>query len=284
MNITNIGIVGAGQMGAGIAQVAAQAEYVVIVSDTHETQLGSGRRAIDESLLRLVKKDKLSRRQAADAVERICWTTSLDDLDICEFVVEAATEDETLKKHIFSELDAICLPETILASNTSSISITRLAAATQRSDRVIGMHFMNPVPVMPLVEIVCGEATSDATYETTRHLAEQMGKTTTLSRDTPGFIANRVLMPMINEAFFALDERVATAEDIDTTMKLGMKHPLGPLALADLIGLDTCLSILQVMHREIGNAKYRPSPLLRSYVDAGKLGRKTGQGVYTYEN
>ena len=284
MTIKRIGIIGAGQMGAGIAQVAAQAGLDVLLSDISDKQLNAGRRAIDDSLMRLMKKEKLSQEQAAGAAERIRWTTSISEHADREFVVEAASEDEAIKTQIFSEIDHVCSADTILASNTSSISITRLASATKRPAQVIGMHFMNPVPIMPLVEIVCGTATSDATYESTRQLVLHLGKTTTRSEDYPGFIANRILMPMINEAFFALMEGVGTAEDIDTTMKLGMNHPMGPLTLADLIGLDTCLAIIDVMHREFGDSKYRPCPLLRKYVNAGRLGRKAGRGVYTYED
>ena len=282
MNIERIGIVGAGQMGAGIAQVAAVAGLDVRVTDVSEAQLDVGRTAIDASLARFVKKEKLSADEADAAKSRIAWSTDINEHRDRQLVVEAVTEDESLKKSIFTQLDEVCPAETILATNTSSISVTRLASATKRGERFIGMHFMNPVPMMELVEIIRTMATSDATYEATKTLAEQMGKTTTLSQDFPGFIANRVLMPMINEAFFALMEGVGTAEDIDATLKLGANQPMGPLTLADLIGLDTCLAIMEVLHRELGDSKYRPCPLLRKYVATGWLGRKSGRGVYVY--
>ena len=282
MTIERIGVVGAGQMGAGIAQVAAIAHLDVLVTDISDEQLTLGRTTIDQSLARFVKKEQLTRDDADAAKNRIVWSIEIGDHCDRQIVVEAVTEDESLKKAIFTQLDSICPAETILASNTSSISITRLAAATKRAERFIGMHFMNPVPMMELVEVIRTMATSDATYEATRSLAERMGKTTTLAQDYPGFIANRILMPMINEAFFTLMEGVGTAEDIDTTLKLGANQPMGPLTLADLIGLDTCLAIMEVLHRELGDAKYRPCPLLRKYVAAKWLGRKSGRGVYIY--
>jgi 3-hydroxybutyryl-CoA dehydrogenase len=277
-----MGVVGAGQMGAGIAQVAAAAGLSVIVTDVAEAALERGRKAVADSLARLVKKDTITQTVADAALARIQWSTDLKAHAGSDFVVEAATENESLKKKIFLELDGVCRPEVFFASNTSSISITRLAAVTTRPERFIGMHFMNPVPLMKLVEIIRGIATSDATYTTTKNLAEQLGKVTTVSRDYPGFLANRILMPMINEAFFALMEGVGTAEDIDTTMKLGTNQPMGPLTLADFIGLDTCLAILRVLHDGFGDSKYRPCPLLVQYVDAGWHGKKSGRGVYRY--
>ncbi len=283
MNVQTLGVVGAGQMGAGIAQVAAQAGLSVIVTDVNDAALDKGRSAVAGSLARLVKKEVLTQAVADEAAGRITWGLHLAAHGKADFVVEAVSENEGLKKKIFTELDGILRPEALLASNTSSISITRLAAVTKRPERVIGMHFMNPVPVMKLVEIIRGIATADDAFAATDALAKKMGKTTTCSRDMPGFIANRILMPMINEAFTALMEGVGSAEDIDTTMKLGMNHPMGPFVLADFIGLDTCLAIMEVLHDGLGDPRYRPCPLLRQYVDAGWLGKKTGRGVYTYE-
>ena len=282
VQIKTVGVVGAGQMGAGIAQVAAQSGLDVLVSDVAEAALERGRSAIKDSLARLVKKGSLAEADAAAAMGRIRFGTSLTLHATSDLVVEAVSENEGLKKKIFGELDLLVRPDAILASNTSSISITRLAAATKRPDRFIGMHFMNPVPVMKLVELIRGMATSDATWAATKGLAEKMGKTTTVSKDYPGFLANRILMPMINEAFTALMEGVGSAEDIDTTMKLGCNHPMGPLTLADFIGLDTCLAIMEVLHDGFADPRYRPCPLLRQYVDAGWLGKKSGRGVYNY--
>jgi 3-hydroxybutyryl-CoA dehydrogenase len=282
MVISTVGVVGAGQMGAGIAQVAAQAGLQVIVADIADAALDKGKASISSSLARLVKKDALTQTDADAALARVRFTTSTADLAAADFIVEAATENEALKKKIFADLDKVARPEVILASNTSSISITRLASATSRPERFIGMHFMNPVPVMKLVELIRGLATSDETWATTKALAEQMGKVTTVSKDYPGFLANRILMPMINEAFTALMEGVGTAEDIDTTMKLGTNQPMGPLTLADFIGLDTCLAIMRVLHDGLGDSKYRPCPLLVQYVDAGWYGKKSGRGVYKY--
>ena len=282
VQIKTVGVVGAGQMGAGIAQVAAQSGLDVLVSDVAEAALERGRSAIKDSLARLVKKGSLAEANAAAAMGRIRFGTSLTLHATADLVVEAVSENEGLKKKIFGELDLLVRPDAILASNTSSISITRLAAATKRPDRFIGMHFMNPVPVMKLVELIRGMATSDATWAATKGLAEKMGKTTTVSKDYPGFLANRILMPMINEAFTALMEGVGSAEDIDTTMKLGCNHPMGPLTLADFIGLDTCLAIMEVLHDGFADPRYRPCPLLRQYVDAGWLGKKSGRGVYNY--
>lgn len=283
MSINTLGVVGAGQMGAGIAQVAAQAGLSVVVTDINDPAIERGKKSVADSLGRLVKKETLTQATADEVQKRITWSLHLAAHGKCDFIVEAASENETLKRKIFGELDGIAKPDAILASNTSSISITRLGASTKRAEKFVGMHFMNPVPVMKLVEIIRGMATSDATYEATRELAVKLGKTTTVSKDLPGFLANRILMPMINEAFTALAEGVGSAEDIDTTMKLGMNHPMGPLVLADFIGLDTCLAIMEVLHDGFGDPRYRPSPLLRQYVDAGWLGKKAGRGVYKYD-
>ena len=283
-SINRIGVIGAGQMGAGIAQTAAQSGIDVICTDVQDSALERGKAAVEKSLGRLVKKEKLTQAEAEAAAGRITWSLDLNAHAEADLVIEAIKEDESLKKSVFKSLDEICKPQVILASNTSSISLTRIASATQRPDRVIGMHFMNPVPVMRLVEVIRGIATSDDTASTVYRLAERMGKTTTTSKDYPGFIANRILMPMINEAFFALMEGVGTAEDIDTTLKLGANQPMGPLTLADFIGLDTCLAIMEVLHEGLGDSKYRPCPLLRQHVDAGWMGRKSGRGVFTYDS
>jgi 3-hydroxybutyryl-CoA dehydrogenase len=269
-------------MGNGIAQVAARAGYDVVLRDVSEEFLARGMGAIDRSLQRDVDKERLSAEEKRAVVGRIRTTTELSELSGAAFVVEAITESLEAKREVFRALDETCGPEAILASNTSSISITKLGAATRRPDRVIGMHFMNPVPVMKLVEVIRGIATSDETWAKTRALSEQMGKTALECNDSPGFVSNRVLMPMINEAVFALHEGVASRESIDGIMKLGMNHPMGPLTLADFIGLDVCLAILNVLHTELGDPKYRPCPLLRKYVDAGWLGRKSGRGFYEY--
>ncbi len=269
-------------MGAGIAQVAARAGYDVVMRDVVEEFLARGRKAIDKSLQRDVDKDRLSPDDKAAILARIKTTTDIGALGNAFIVVEAATEDLQIKSEIFRSLDELTRPDAILASNTSSISITKLGAVTRRPDKVIGMHFMNPVPVMKLVEVIRGAATSDATYESTRALSEKLGKMPLECQDSPGFISNRVLMPMINEAIFALYEGVATRESIDGIMKLGMNHPMGPLALADFIGLDVCLAILNVLHDGFGDSKYRACPLLKRYVDAGWLGKKTGRGFYEY--
>jgi len=282
MGIRRIGIVGAGQMGAGIAQVAAQAGLQVVLTDVSDERLEVGRATIESSLKRLVKKQKQTEDEASEALGRIRFSTELAEHGEDELVVEAVSEDEGLKKKIFADLDRICAGTAILATNTSSISITRLSTAASSAERFIGMHFMNPVPMMPLVEIIRGIATSDETYERVAELAARMGKTTTVAQDYPGFLVNRLMMPMINEAFFALMEGVGSAEDIDVSMKLGTNHPMGPLELADLIGLDTCLAIMEVLHRELGDGKYRPCPLLRKYAAAGWLGRKSGRGVFEY--
>ncbi|HJQ26786.1 MAG TPA: 3-hydroxybutyryl-CoA dehydrogenase [Blastocatellia bacterium] len=277
-----IGVVGAGTMGNGIAQVAARAGFAVVMRDVSDDFLKRGLATIDKSLQRDVDKARMTADDKQQIVARLRTTVDLDDLADCDFVVEAITENFEAKAEVFRALDRRLRPEAILASNTSSISITRLAAVTGRADRFIGMHFMNPVPVMKLVEIIRGLATSDATYAVTRELAEAVGKTAVEVNDAPGFVSNRVLMPMINEAIFALYEGVGSAAAIDEIMKLGMNHPMGPLALADFIGLDVCLAIMNVLYDGFNDSKYRPCPLLRKYVDAGWLGRKTGKGFYEY--
>jgi 3-hydroxybutyryl-CoA dehydrogenase len=277
-----IGVIGAGTMGNGIAQVAARAGYSVVMRDVKDEFLKRGLQAIDKSLQRDVDKERLREDEKQSIIKRIKSTTELEALGEASFVVEAVTENLEVKTELFSALDRITPPEAILASNTSSISITRLGAATSRPDKVIGMHFMNPVPVMKLVEVIRGLATSDETYERVRSLSEKLGKTALDCNDSPGFVSNRVLLPMINEAIFTLQEGVATRESIDGIMKLGMNHPMGPLQLADFIGLDVCLAILNVLYDGLGDPKYRACPLLKRYVDAGWLGKKTGRGFYKY--
>jgi 3-hydroxybutyryl-CoA dehydrogenase len=276
------GVIGAGTMGNGIAQVAARAGFNVVMRDIEEDFLARGMAAIDKSLQRDVDKERLSAEEKQAIVGRIKTTTELSSLSDAVIVVEAVTEDLAVKTEVFRALDQITKADAILASNTSSISITKLGAATKRPDKVIGMHFMNPVPVMKLVEVIRGAATSDATFERVRELSEKLGKTPLECQDYPGFISNRVLMPMINEAIFALHEGVATRESIDGIMKMGMNHPMGPLTLADFIGLDVCLAIMNVLYDGFGDSKYRPCPMLKRYVDAGWLGRKTGKGFYQY--
>ena len=282
MEIKTIGVVGAGQMGSGIVQVAASSGFSVIMNDIKDEFVERGFAAIEKSLGRMVKKEKITQEDQKAILGRIEGSTSLNDMIEADFVVEAATENEALKLQIFTDLDENCKKGIILASNTSSISITKIGNATKRPEKVIGMHFMNPVPMMALVEIINGLATSDETNQITQDLSVKMGKTPVPANDFPGFISNRILMPMINEAIYALFEGVGTAQDIDQVMKLGMNHPMGPLALADLVGLDTCLAIMEVLHSGLGDAKYRPCPLLRKYVDAGWLGVKTGKGIYEY--
>ncbi len=277
-----VAVVGAGTMGNGIAQVFAMHAHEVTLIDVSADALEKGLTTVKGSLARLVKKGTLEQGAADAAASRIGVATTIDAAKSAELAVEAATENPALKFQIFQQLDAACPAGVILATNTSSISITEIAAKTRRPDLVIGMHFMNPVPVMQLVEVIRGQATSDATTQTVMTLATALGKTPVEVNDYPGFVANRVLMPMINEAVFCVMEGVATPEAVDTVMKLGMAHPMGPLALADLIGLDTCLAILEVLHRGLGDDKYRPCPLLRRMVAAGQLGRKAGKGFYEY--
>lgn len=276
-------VIGAGQMGSGIAQVAAQAGLEVVLNDVEQRFVDKGLGVIRKNLERDVEKGRRTAEDRDAILGRIKPSVNLESGNGCDVAVEAVTENVEVKRKIFSELDRICGPETILASNTSSLPITQLAAFTKRPEKFIGMHFMNPVPVMKLVEIIRGMATSDETYEAIRSLAVDMGKTTVLVNDYPGFVANRILLPMINEAVFALYEGVASAEDIDTVMKLGMNHPMGPLTLADFIGLDTCLAIMEVLYEGFRDPKYRPCPLLRKMVMAGYLGRKSGRGFFTYQ-
>jgi 3-hydroxybutyryl-CoA dehydrogenase len=282
MAIERLLVVGAGQMGSGIAQVAAQAGIDVQLVDSAASALEAGFARIRDLLERAVSKGKLAHDAREKALSLIHLTPTVEKASGCDFAIEAATENAELKRQIFVALDRALPPTAILASNTSSIPITRLAAATRRPEQVIGMHFMNPVPVMTLVEVIRAVQTSEATYQATLTLAERLGKKTVTSKDHPGFIVNRVLIPLINEACFALSEGLATAEDIDQAVRLGLNHPMGPLQLADFIGLDTCLYIAEVLHDGIGEDKYRPAPILRQYVDAGWLGKKSGRGFYKY--
>ncbi|MFV0436789.1 MAG: 3-hydroxybutyryl-CoA dehydrogenase [Desulfopila sp.] len=282
MTVETFGVVGSGQMGNGIAQVAAVAGLQVIMSDIKIEFAEKGLATIGKNLQRLTEKGKLTEQEAQASLARITITTNLAEMAGADYVVEAATEREDLKSAIFKDLDTLCPAQVILATNTSSIPIGRIAAVTGRPDKVIGMHFMNPVPVMKLVEVIRGLATSDETFRLTWDLCGKFGKTPAQANDFPGFIANRILLPMINEAIFCLYQSVGSKEDIDTVMKLGMNHPMGPLALADLIGLDTCLAIMETLYDGFKDSKYRPCPLLRKYVEAGWLGRKTGRGFYQY--
>ena len=281
MDVKTLAVVGAGQMGAGIAQVAAQSGIEVVLIDVNPDLVQKGIAGIRAQLDKAAGKGKLKPEEARAAVSRLKAGGPADARE-AQFAVEAVTENEEVKKKVFAALAQAMPQDAVLATNTSSIPITRIAASVPNPERVIGMHFMNPVPVMQLVEIIRGAQTSDATHATTRALAERMGKTTVLSKDMPGFIVNRILIPMLNEACFALQEGLASAEDIDTAMKLGTNVPMGPLTLADFIGLDTCLYIAEVLHRGLGDDKYRPAPLLRQYVDAGWLGRKSKRGFYRY--
>jgi 3-hydroxybutyryl-CoA dehydrogenase len=283
MNIKKLGVVGSGQMGSGIAQVAAMNGLNVIMGDIKDELIERGYGSIKKILQRSVEKGKLNGKEMDEILGRITTTVDIKDMESVDFVVEAATEHESLKFKIFEDLDQICAPGVILSTNTSSIPIGRIAGRTKRPGKVIGMHFMNPVPVMKLVEIIKGLETSDDTFEITWDLALKFGKTPAKANDYPGFIANRILMPMINEAVYCLYHGVGTKEDIDTVMKLGMNHPMGPLSLADLIGLDTCLAIMNTLYDGFKDSKYRPCPLLPKYVEAGWLGRKTGRGFYDYK-
>lgn len=283
MEINMIGVLGAGQMGAGIAQVAAQAGYQVLLTDRDLPTAGIGRDKLIASLGKLVEKGKLSASDQQAISSRIKPVGAIADLKDADLVVEAVSENPVLKFELFKKLDETCKPSAILASNTSSISITDIASKTRRPSQVIGMHFMNPVPVMKLIEGIRAIQTSDATFDAVKVVSEKMGKTLVQSKDYPGFVVNRILMPMINEAVYALYEGLASIEDIDQAMKLGTNQPMGPLTLADFIGLDTCLAIMEVLHRGLGDAKYRPCPLLRQYVSAGWLGRKSKKGFYTYD-
>ncbi|BDT69769.1 3-hydroxybutyryl-CoA dehydrogenase [Comamonadaceae bacterium OS-1] len=282
LTINTVGIVGAGTMGNGIAQTCAAAGLQVVMVDISEEAVAKGLATIAGSLDRLIKKDKLTAEDKAAILARIQGSTQYSDFSSAQLVIEAATENYALKVKIVQQLDALLAPEVLIASNTSSISITKLAAVTKRADRCIGMHFFNPVPLMALVEIIRGLQTSDATHDAVHAMAAVLGKTPITVKNGPGFVVNRILMPMVNEALFVLAEGVATPEDIDAGMKLGCNQPIGPLALADMIGLDVCLAVMEVFLTEFGDSKYRPCPLLKELVAAGRLGRKTGQGIYTY--
>jgi len=282
MNVRTLGIIGAGTMGSGIAQIAAQAGIDVVMLDVNAAAIEHGHKSIRGSLERLVKKEKLTAADRDAAIARIRATTDVGDLAAADYCVEAATENQPVKMKILADADRVLRPEAIIATNTSSISITRLATATQRPDRFIGMHFFNPVPLMALVELIRGLETSDATLATASELTKQLGKSPITVRNSPGFVVNRILCPMINEAIFAYQEGLASAEEIDEGMKLGCNHPIGPLALADMIGLDVMLAVMNVFYEGFNDPKYRPAPLLKEMVDAGRLGRKTGRGFYAY--
>ncbi|MBI5575681.1 MAG: 3-hydroxybutyryl-CoA dehydrogenase [Deltaproteobacteria bacterium] len=282
MEIRTIGVIGAGQMGGGIAQVSIMGGFKVLLNDISEAYLAKGRAGIEKGLDILVRKEKIQAADKEKMLGNLVTTTNLSDFSLCDFAIEAATERLELKHELFRKLDGIVPAGKILATNTSSISITGIAAVTRRPEKIIGMHFMNPVPLMKLVEVIRGLQTSQETFDATMDLSRRLGKEPVPANDAPGFIANRVLMPMINEAAYALMEGVGKAEDIDAIMRMGANHPMGPLALADLIGLDTCLEILKVLQEGLGDPKYRPCPLLRKYVEAGYLGKKSGRGFYDY--
>ena len=283
MIIKTVGVIGAGTMGNGIVQVCAAAGLQVTMQDIAEDAVQRGLDTISTSLDRLIKKEKTSVADKAATLANIQTTTSMEDFADVDIVIEAATENEALKLKIFAQLDHICKPEALLASNTSSISLTKIAGATKRAEQVVGMHFMNPVPMMKLVEVIRALQTSDAVYQQIQELSEFIGKVPVEAKDSPGFVANRILIPMINEAAYVYYEGLASAEGIDEIMKLGMAHPMGPLMLADLIGLDTCYSVIKVLHDGFGDSKYRPCPIWQQMVDAGYLGRKSGRGFYRYD-
>lgn len=282
MNVQKVMVVGAGQMGAGIAQVCAQAGFAVWMYDVKKEALDNGKALITKLLSRSVEKERMTEAEKSAVLDRLTMTTAIEDANQADVVIEAVVENIDVKKSVFQQLEQVARKETILATNTSSLPLTEIAAVTSRPEKVIGMHFMNPVPVMKLVEVIRAIQTTDATYQTVADMTKLLNKTSVESNDFPGFIANRILMPMINEAVFTVHEGVASVEDVDTVMKLGMNHPMGPLTLADFIGLDTCLYIMEVLYEGFGDSKYRPCPLLKQYVQAGWYGKKSGRGFYTY--
>lgn len=283
MEVKKVMVIGAGQMGSGIAQVCAQAGFDVFLNDMNAEALDNGMKRIEKLLIRAVEKERISETDKTDALKRLTPSSDLQDAQTCDLVIEAVVENMDVKEKVFSELDRLAPKHAILASNTSSLPITEIATTTNRPDQVIGMHFMNPVPVMKLVEVIRGLQTSDATYKAIEEMTAKLNKVSVAVEDFPGFVANRILMPMINEAIYTVYEGVSSVEDVDTVMKLGMNHPMGPLTLADFIGLDTCLYIMEVLHEGFGDSKYRPCPLLRKYVKAGWFGKKSGRGFYQYD-